>query len=239
MKWAGMMVYFSLSIFAVLYSISRRGNVKAIFLSVLGMLFLAMGIVALTAHLGLLEDRWWYYAQIVLAVPLGATLVFAANVVSRGRRKKARLAILAIGVASLALVSVISPVADIDNPVIFPNSGIRYAFTMSEIEGAGFISVYSGNITLSSDSDFLVNPSSSVFINYYEVNPDRLISLDEELMLGNYSSDGSVKIVRDVINEKPLRLNGQVYKLNYSLDQRLLSSDLSKVYSNGGMNAYV
>lgn len=239
LKWAGMMLYFSLSILGVLHAISRRGNLKAIYVSVLGMCFLAMGMVALTAHLGLLEDRWWYFAQIILAVPLGATVFFISNMLYRRRRSGLTQPILAVGVASLAVISIISPAANIDNPLIFPNSGIRYAFTEAELRAASFSTTSTVDVVISSDSDFMVNPSSSVLINYYVTNPDLVTSLDESLMTGNFSSDGSLQIIRTVIYDKPLRLEGEVYRLNYDLNGRLLASDLSRVYSNGGAESYV
>lgn len=240
LKWAGMMVYFSLAIIGVLHSISIKGNLRAIYVSVLGMTFLAVGIFALTAHLGLLEDRWWYYAQVILAIPLGATFYFIGNLLSKGSKSRSgrKQVLIALGIASLAIISILSPIANIDNSALFPNSGIRYAFTSSELQGASF-TTSTTNGTISSDSDFITSSSSSVYINYIGVSPNRLSSLDVALMTHNITSDGSIQVIRTVIYDKPLRLEGQVYHLDYDLGQTLDASNVNKIYSNGGATAYI
>ena len=238
MKWAGMMMLFSISIIGVLHSISKRGNLRAVYVSAAGMVFLTLGIVALTLHLGLLEDRWWFYAQLVLAIPIGAAIIFLGNGIRRRTRVRAAQVVVTIGVASLALISIISPVANIDNPLIFPNSSIRYAYTSSEMNGASYAaSRFDGLIA--SDSDFTTNPSSSVFIDHFMVDSDRLVSIDENIIDGNFSKDGTVKVVRTVVYERALRLTGQVYRLDYDMNGMLAASDLDRVYSNGGVDIYI
>ena len=130
-----------------------------------------------------------------------------------------------------------SPTANIDNPIFSPNTGVRYAITSSEIQTAAFFAENSeGNI--SSDYDFFTNPSSSIPMNYYNVEENSILSLDNSLYTGNFDHNGFI-IIRDQIVNNPFRLLGQRYKINYDPKENLYDQDFSKIYDSNSASGFV
>lgn len=241
---AGIYLFYGLAVLGALFSISHRGNAKAATVSTIGLALLGVGLVAMVGKLGFLQERWFYYSQVLLAVPLGAALYILSNASVRwGKGDHTRWKVLpvvavAVLVASLAFIASTNPKADLDNHALTPTTGIRFAFTESEIQGAAFAST-SLHGTIYSDYDFGRNPSSSVFLDYLGVDVGRTGSLDDALSNNEWTSNGTVKVVRTYLADNTFRVGGWNYRLDYDLIGSLYGSDLNKVYANGALSVYV
>jgi hypothetical protein len=238
---AGFFIFFALGFIGVFHAISKRGNQNAAAIGLIGIVLLAIGFAGQVANLGILQERWFYYSQVLLCVPIGATISFLGVVLVRKSRPRGRwlkIALFSSLVAvSLTLVSIFSPIANIDNPRFSPNSSIRYAFTESEIIGAGFLN-NSNDLRLFSDFDFGSNPSSDIFQFYYGSRGSRTWSFDNDILTGNFYANGTVKVIREEIFHSTFRVKEWSYQLDYDLQSILHWSNLSKFYSNDMISGY-
>jgi len=141
MRYIGMFAFFSLGILGCFAIITKKvRNAERMTLAFIGLVPCGVGFVSLAFALSGLDARWFYVAEMFLAIPL-AVIILAMR--SKGRLKLATTVVAAGVVASLVFISILSPLGSIDNRELFPNTGIRYSFTDSELTGAQFISHYS------------------------------------------------------------------------------------------------
>ena len=193
-----------------------------------------MGFLPSATGREILNVRWWYYSQILLAIPAAGGLILLASL---GKRRVANRVIVAATVAGLAFVMITSTTANTDNFLFFPDLGTRSAFTTSEMDAAEFLaSHWSGEI--SSDFAYATNPSSSVFVNYFSVNPGRIKSLDQALLSENFADLHGLTIVRTGIVGHPFQLAGGVDYLNYDPNSIFSTMIIQKVYDSGSVAAY-
>jgi hypothetical protein len=241
---AGIYIFYAIAFIGVLYFMSNRGTVKSATVSTMGVTFLGIAFFALVGKLGLLQDRWFFYSQMLMVIPLGMTLLLLFNRTSR--RKKISnsirrvLPILAVSViaASLAFLAILNPLANIDNAMFSPTTTVRNAYTVSELTGASFVSSQP-DVTIATDYDFGINPGSNVFVNFYKVDGRIVSSLDTAYRNNNWSSNGPLHVVRTWNADHPFDVAGGTYRLDYDLTYSLYASDLNGVYANGGLSIYV
>ncbi len=234
-----MFIFFAIGLIGVLYSISKRGSRNAAIVGSIGVVLLLIGLVSLITGRGLVEQRWWYYALVVLTIPLGAALFIIWSLATRRARGRWSVtALFAIFTGLLTMVSILSPVANIDNPVLSPHTSIPIAYTEGEITGASFFST-NANDTIGSDYAFSISASSSPFLNYYHYHGKGIISLDSAIKQQAFTSNGTVLIIRTNILEGPFNMERGPYMMTYDLERLLLSSDLSKIYTDGAVSGYI
>ena len=225
----GMLLFFSTSILGFLYMISRKlMDSRSFAFAMIGIFPLIISFATISTGHSIIEERWWSLAQLLLCLPFGLSI---ALIVSRiGRRRISFLGIMAY-VVFLAFLMIVSPQANLDNQHFSPNSSVRFGFKVSEIEAAGFVAQnYDGLI--SSDFDFGTNPSSSIFLNYYAISKDRIVSMDNSLLKGEFHRDGVLKVVREEICTHPFRVFGGVYKLTYNPNDLMYSAMFDRVFDS-------
>ena len=85
---------------------------------------------------------------------------------------------------------------------------------------------------ISSDVTYCVNPSSSVFMNVYNINKERLQMLDLSYFTGEFARDGSIKVIRAAyLNE--IQLKGLLSNyISPDASTYLSSSGFDKIYDN-------
>ncbi|MGB4364225.1 MAG: hypothetical protein WBJ06_02280, partial [Candidatus Methanoculleus thermohydrogenotrophicum] len=66
----GMFLFFAFSFIGIFYMISRRGGSSSFAMAWVGMAPLAIGFFSLISGHSVIEHRWWYFAQILLSIPL-------------------------------------------------------------------------------------------------------------------------------------------------------------------------
>lgn len=236
LRYLGMFAFFSVAILGCFFMVSKRlRNLDRTILVFIGLIPCGVGFFALAFALSGLDARWFLLAEMLLAVP-AAIIVLGLHASIKPKALASMLVVLMV--TSLAFLAIISPSGSMDNRELFPNTGVRYAFVESELTGASFLAgVTDGPI--SSDFDYATDVSSSVFLNYYGVDPFRLVSLDHELLNRSFKPDGSMKVIRAEIAEGPIRVFALPYHLGYDPEAVLAPSNFSKVYDNQGVSAFV
>lgn len=224
---SGRFLFFSLSLIGCFYMVSKRyGNSLSILMVIFGVVPLVIGFSTQIIGLAVIQERWMYFAQIFLVIPLTISFLLIYNYIKRKSLKKIFLFTLTI---IFTFVLITNPSVNMDNHFFSPNTGIRLTFTESEINAASFF-VEKSMTNLSSDFDFFTNPSSSVPINYYFLNGSRIIPLDSSLLNKKFDLDRSVIVLRQEILNRPFRLFGLPYKLTYNPKQVLFNQNFSTIY---------
>lgn len=230
----GACVFFGLSFVGFFYMISLKCiNKNAFVIAILSITPLTLAFFSLITGHSIIEGRWFYIAQILTSLLLSVTTLLMF-----GKKSIANITIFGIFVFILTFFMITSPIANIDNREFYPDSGVRYAFTDSEIIGASFfVTHYSGIIA--SDYDFAVNPSSSILINLYNIPYTRIRSIDESLYSSYFIKNSYIKLIRSEITKNPFRLSSGIFKLNYNITEPLDKSGHSRIYDNQGISAYI
>jgi len=231
----GFVLFFAISLIGCFYMISANGNMQTFSIAISGLTTLSIGFISFITEKQMLNVRWLYFSQIFLALPLSVAFFLLLSCVKVRIAKNILLFTLT---TALCFIMIMSPTANLDNHIFSPNTGVRYAFTESEVTAASFFAKNSfGNI--SSDFDYCTNPSSSIFANYYDVSYERIISLDESLYEGKFEPDGTIKIIRREITERAFRLAKGLYRIDYDLSKLLRDSRFNKIYDSYEVSAYL
>ena len=228
----GLFFYSALSIIGFLFIIYKR-KFNAILLALFGMMTLSIGFFSLISGKEVLNVRWWYFSQILLAPLVAVSLVVIYN--SFNKRKIGKY-FLVLFIGCLSFVMITSTLANMDNHIFSPNLGVTYGFKDSEMDAASFFSQQ--NVSISSDFDYAYNPSSSIFVNYYNLPLYKVKPFDQELYNGKFYKNDSIIIIRQQIVNNPFRLEAGIYKLNYD-PNTVLSQNFDKIYDSKTVTAYI
>jgi hypothetical protein len=230
----GIFLFFSFSIIGCFYLISKKyGNISSFNIAVAGITPLVVGFFSLIIGTYVLPERWWYFSQILLAISVSISFILLLNSI---KNKYARPLCLFVLVLFLSFIMIVSPTANVDNPVIFPNSDVRLALTESEIT-AGTFFVENSVKYLSSDYNYFTNPSGFL-TNNFGLNGSKIKSLDTAFLTKNFSLGNTVIVIRQDIVNKPFVLYGQVYQLNYNPQTYLEEKYFSRVYDSISVVGY-
>ena len=71
----GIFLFFALSFIGIFFMISRKGNSSTFIFAWLGLIPLAISFFSLVSLLSVIEQRWWYFAQLFLSIPLAVGLI--------------------------------------------------------------------------------------------------------------------------------------------------------------------
>ena len=217
----GIFLFFSISFLGCFCMISKKyGNFSTIRLAVVGMTPLAIGFISLIFRYSVIQERWWYFSQILLAIPVAMAFILLFAKINSKSLKTIFLFFLTV---LLSFLMITSPMANVDNRTFSPNTDVRLAFTESEITSVAFFSEKSVKPLLL-DSDY-----SGILTNYYSLNGERVRSLDTSLITGEFGRGGTI-VIREEIVGRPFNLFGQPFKLNYDPKQALENQGFSKIY---------
>jgi hypothetical protein len=231
----GLFLFFSISVIGCFYMISKKyGNALTLSFSIIGITPLAIGFISLITGYYLIPERWWYFSQILLAIPISLTFILLCNKI---KRKSLKTLFLFFLITFLTFAMIISPTANLDNRIFSQNTGLRSALTKSEITAASFFAEKSA-ATLSSDFDYFTNPSSSILINYFNINSTRIKSLDQSILTRKFDRNYSIIVIREEIITQPFRIFGQTYKLDYNLKKSLEIQGFSVIYDSNSVSGY-
>jgi hypothetical protein len=221
--FAGTYSFVALALIGCFYMISKKfGNAYAfVFVSMaLPVIFLAFSSFS---GLSVLSERWIAFAQMFLAVPLALTLLLFAKLV---RGSWTRPAFLGVVVFCLSLLLILSPIANIDNRILTPNTQ-RVSLTASELQAMStLIQKSKGHLvsdayyTTASTFYFDKTNQTDVTFGPQNVTPNDLLVVRTE-MVGKPSVEG---ILGETVPIGPV---GQV------------NPSGSLIYSSGTVNAYL
>lgn len=227
----GPIVFFGLSLIGFFFAL-RRSGFPAVVLTTSGIAVLAVGFVSLTLGKEVLNERWWYAAEVLLSIPLAVSITVTSSIV-KGRHLRGLMIIASV--TAISSLMLITPAISGDCFGYRGGTSLRNGYMESELVAASFFSNQNG-LDVSSDFYYATNPSSSAFANYYAMNYSHIISMDENLYQGNFSGMSSVIIIRQVVVRGLFSMAGGVYRLDYNLTDAL--ETFGRAYDNGQVCAY-
>lgn len=128
----GMFLFFSFSFIGCFYMLSKKGTPYTFTSAALGITALSIGFFPLVIGHSVIEIRWWYFAQMLLALPLAVTFLLFSGLFKKNNLRS--LFIFSFTVF-LTFIVITSPTANIDNPIFSPNTpGYRSALIESEMQ---------------------------------------------------------------------------------------------------------
>mgnify|MGYP001009839548 CR=1 FL=1 len=214
----------SISFYGVLYSISDKGSRNQFVYSLTAIIPLAIGLVLMATGLNLLNERWLYIAQVLLAIPLAIALVCWSNMI---RRQIPRVIVTTVLVFILTFGSITSTFANVDNTSFTPNMNMRYALMASEISAGDFLKATSGDLAYT-DTYY-----SATLYNSGHLTKD----FSSLLEAGNFSSCDIV-LVRDHVITNVFDAFGAPVRLSYDLNNRVMHDDFSRIYCSNSVYGY-
>jgi hypothetical protein len=225
----GMFMFFAISFIGIFYLLRQRDN-KCLTIAVIGLIPLAIGFFSLIFGFEVIEGRWWYIAQILLSVPLGAAIVrlLKASMISN---KKIIVLGLFASISTFAFLLIINPTANIDNHMFSPNTAVRSSLTESELYSINTIAeMYTGEI---GTERYVTN-----VISFLPIDID-LTMIDKNIFTGDYSElDQRNILIREYIKEDTFKLFQGPYRLDYDLGQRIERQGHSKTYNANSVTIY-
>jgi hypothetical protein len=223
----GMFLFFSLSFIGCFYMISKQFRNRNKFSTIIsGILILCLAFFSLITEKDVIVGRWYYFSQILLAIPLSLSL-FLLNGIFKNRLIKGFL--MSLSVFTLSFLLIMSPAANTDNHFLSPNSGVRHAFTESELNGMNTISrIWNGTI----GADWYCHGPYDFQFN------KEFVSIDDSLYTGNFSDlKETLIIVREDIWNRPLTSGNLRLKNDPCI--ALCEQNFSRIYDCGSLSAYV
>lgn len=232
----GQTLFMTLSLIGIFYMISRKGNSSTFSIAIVSIILLCIPFGSILSRILLISGRFLYITGILLSIPLALALY---SLGTWKIKKPIRQHYIFLGfIVTLTFLMLMSPAGNNDNYTFTPILGKPYYYTQSEMSGSDFFAEKSTGV-LSSDRIYATNPSSSVFMHLYNINPQRLYSLDSEINSGEFNHDGSIKIFRWRYI-KQYQMKG-IYTSNIYPDLRtyISNSGFDKIYDNSVMTGYI
>ena len=203
---AGMLLYFGGAIIGCLIMLRRTSTPNRGAFAILGLCALSIGFFPHLFGISVIEHRWWYLAEVLLAVPLGIALI------SFNRRRM----VLVVMVSVITFLSTIGLASNMTNRALSPNLVVRYAFTDAEMSGVDAIAIqyaHDSQVTMGVDSMFYL-PAAAAVGKYSD---NKVISVTDEILSGNFEdSRADVLILRKALSNEPFGSGqGAIYMLSY------------------------
>lgn len=223
----GMFLFFAISFIGIFYMISCRGSGSTFSMAWVSFTPLAIGFFSLITGHSVIENRWWYLAQILLSIPLAVAIYIIGT--WKIRNRNSILYFIFGFVVVLSFFMIMSPIANIDNPMFSPNTNWRATPIESELHAGTILDYYDGvvksdNYYASRLGGFGYNTRS-----FCEEVGDRNVM----------SMKGDLVLVRDAVLEGPFMFFSGIYKLDYRLDDLMESAGFRQVYDSGSVYAYL
>lgn len=227
-NYLGYFLFFSLSLVGLLALLRGKEGSRMGF-AIAGATPLLMGFGSLVTGFAIIYERWWYFSEILLAVPLGIAVVGLFSTYS-DRFKRIAVAWPALGsivvVTTLALV--MSPAANIDNHLLSPNTQATFALRASEMDAA--TTMIQGSHLVRTDRYLM---ESMLRLGYYlEPFDTEIFSRDLDPLRPD------LVLLRGTVVCEPFKIYSTLYKPKYDLGEEFEKSRFSRVYQNGGVDGY-
>jgi len=227
LKTMGPLTFMALSFIGCLYMVSKSCRNPYRFVTAMaGVTITAMNFLAQISGRPIILDRWWYFSEILLSLPLALALLLFCSLVKNKFWKSILLATLTF---SLSFLMILTPLANFDNRTFFPNTLIRFAFTKSELHAVEAASSMQSR-TMGVDT----------YYSDLRWSPYPMEDISGEIYMRNYSDcqDMFILIRREIVNY-PLHMISYTYKLDYDPQETLTIQGFSKVYDCGSVSGFV
>ncbi len=223
----GMFLFFAFSFIGIFYMISRRGSSSSFSIAWVGMAPLAISFFSLITGHSVIEHRWWYFAQILLSIPLAIAIYTVGT--WKVMNSKSLYCFVFGFVVVLSFFMVMSPAANIDNAMFSPNTNWRATPICSELQAQTILDHYDGI----SKSDRYYADRLSNFGYSTESFCKEIADQDLPSMKGN------LVLIRDAILTGPFMLFSGTYKLDCDLYDLMNSAGFCRIYDSSSVCAYL
>ena len=223
----GMFLFFSMSFIGFFYMISKKyGNYNTFSMAIIGITPLFIAFFSLITQHSIIEQRWFFFAQIFLSIPLAISILILFNVIKNNNLKNVFMFVF---IFILSFFLIISPTANIDNDSFSPNGSSEMAFTESELQAIKTISNFWLG-TIKSDRAYF-NTQDPVF---------NIEQFDSFLCLRDVKLvEKNLVLVREkIIGNSFIMFDTKVY-LDYNLKDFLDKKHFLNIYDCGSVNGYI
>jgi hypothetical protein len=223
----GLFLFFALAFLGIFYLVSTKRDDRIV-LAAVGVTPLLIGFFSLIVGYAVLYERWWYFSQVLLAIPAGiGVIVICTRAFGRTLPLKAVATLVLI--SGLTFLMIMSPAANIDNHLFSGNTTMTYSLKDSELASMHTVSLYDPGI-IKTDVYF------SDTQNERGVNT---LPFDNNIYNQNLSElENDTVLVRKEIVNQPFQIFSNILRLNYDLGNRLASIAFSRVYDDGAVQGY-
>lgn len=217
-----------------LYMISgKRGDPDIYAYAITGMVIVVVPFASTIIGLSILGERWFFFAQIIGAIPLTVALL---SIIRPLKKESVQTIAMAIITTTLSLAMILSPVANIDSSILSSHTSVRSAYTMSEMTAAIYTLDHFDEI-ISSDWDF-ASRQTSILKTYVGIEPSKIISFDSSLLNQHFIQDGRLIVIRDEVTSNTIAFWGSPYNLGYDPGAVLEREGFDRVYNNPEVRMY-
>jgi hypothetical protein len=212
---AGMFLLFSIAIIGLLMMVRRRKSGE-MYIGLLGAGYLVGGLLPIIISMAVLQERWWYMAEVLLVIPVALAIK--------------RTAYAPVIVCGLAFLGMIGLPGNIDNRSLSQNQIVRYALTADEVD---MFQQVMENVEGNVGVDDYYTTAAHYFPQYRE----RLVNITDKLVAGERVTVSTVIIREEVRNQAIGFGNGVIYKLNYDPILTLQQQGYRIIYRNQDVTA--
>jgi len=224
----GMFLFFAFSFIGIFYMISRRGNRSSFAMAWVGVAPLAIGFFSLISAHSVIEHRWWYFAQILLAIPLAVAIYTVGTWKMKNPKTLYCFTVVFVGI--LCFLLIMSPPANIDNAMFSPNTNWRATPIASELQARTILDHYEGIIK----SDRYYADRLRYNFGYNSESFCKEIAVQDIAGM-----KGDLVLLRDAILNGPFMFFSSTYKLDYNLDNFVNAAGFRRIYDSGSVYAYL
>lgn len=223
---SGEFLFFTLAFIGYFYMISNKYGDKFSFsMANVGITPLALGFFSILTGHSILEQRWWYFSQILLAIPLAVTFIVLINCA----KKRVIVPISIVIIFVMFLIT--SPVANVEHNIFSQKNNLAQiqTLTFSEFQAIRTASdFYDGY--LATDNYYALSQSYE-----YKVKPfDNLMLRDNETQL-----DNNLLLIRSRTVGKPIMIYTKLIYFEQDILNLLGVSCRHNVYNCGTVQGYL
>jgi len=224
----GVFLFFALSLVGIFYLISTRRDDRVALVAA-GVTPLLVGFLSMLIGYSVLYERWWFFSQMLLAIPAGIGVMAICLRIFRGSVPLMAFSSLFL-VSALAFLLIMTPQANVDNHLFSENSTMTYSLTESELASMNTLSFYDTSVIMTDAS----------FSGSQQYLPGKLIRpFGENFISGDLEGLASdTVLIRDAILNKPFLAYSSLIRLDYDSEQRLDSLAFSRIYDDGTVRGY-
>ena len=223
----GMYLFIFISLVGAFYLIARKYDVFNLFYVSSAMTPTIITFGSFFLNISIIQQRWVFFSEILLAIPLGIAFLLLAKSSSRLPLVSIFITIILIG--TMSFFCIICPDANWDMHIFTPGTPVRSALTESEVQAVWTVSGF-WNGTIMTDDYYAFNRQYAGF---------PIISFSKELLTKNSDDLGrDFNLVSNAIINKPFSLFTYTIRLDYDPNEWLEQDGFSRVYSAGYVNGY-
>jgi len=225
----GLFLFFSLSLIGCLYMMSKQfRNSNRFIVTIGGILILCLTFFSLITEKNIFVYRWYYFSQILLAIPLSLSLLLITSIF---KNQLIKGLLMSLPVFTLSFLLIMSPSTNIDNRLFSRNIGARSAFTYSELQAMETITeIWNGKI---GGDKFCKRPYELQFNRKFTIIDDSFYSRDfTELK-------NILILIREEIVNHSFQTRRGYLKLKYNLQVELDKQKFSKIYNCDSVSGYL